>query len=62
MLESDYPYKGLTREGCKANWAMDTTRINDFVDVPAMNPEMLARAVMKGPVAVAIQADSMVFM
>mmetsp|Transcript_24540 Transcript_24540/g.32871 ORF Transcript_24540/g.32871 Transcript_24540/m.32871 type:complete len:146 (-) Transcript_24540:334-771(-) len=62
MLEHDYPYKGLTREGCKANWAMDTTRITDFIDVPSMNPEQLARAVMKGPVATAIQGDSMVFM
>ena len=39
MMEADYKYKGLTREGCKANWAMDTVRINDFVDVPGMNPE-----------------------
>lgn len=62
MLEEDYPYKGLTREGCKANWAMDTVRINDFIDVPGMNPEQLARAIMKGPVATAIQADAMVFM
>ena len=62
MFEHDYPYKGLTREGCKANWAMDTTRITDFVDVPSMNPEQLARAVMKGPVATAVQGDSMVFM
>ena len=34
MLEADYPYKGLTREGCRANWAMTTVRIADFVDVP----------------------------
>jgi len=62
MLEADYPYMGLTRAGCKANWAKDTVRIKDFVDVPAMNSEQLARAVMKGPVSAAIQADSMVFM
>ena len=62
MLEKDYPYKGLTRVGCKANWSLETVRIKDFVDVPSMNPEQLARAVMKGPVAAAIQANSMVFM
>ena len=62
MLERDYPYKGLTREGCMANWGMDTVRIADYVDVPSMNPEQLARAVQKGPVAVAIQGDSMVYM
>ena len=62
MLEKDYPYKGLTREGCKANWAMEITRIKDYVDVPPMNPDQLARAVMKGPVSAAIQGDSMVFM
>ena len=39
MMEVDYPYKGLTREGCKANWAKETVRIADFVDVPPMNPE-----------------------
>ena len=61
MLEHDYPYKGLTREGCKANWAMETTRITDFLDVPSMNPEILARAVMKGPVAAVVQGDSLVF-
>ena len=62
MLEVDYPYKGLTRDGCKANWAKETVRIHDFVDVPSMNPEQLARAVQVGPVAVALQGDSMVFM
>lgn len=62
MMEADYKYKGLTRDGCKANWAMDTVRIHDFIDVPGMNPEQLARAVMKGPVAAAIQGDAMVFM
>lgn len=62
MLEKDYPYKGLSREGCKANWALETVRIKDFVDVPSMNSEQLARAVMKGPVAAALQANSMVFM
>jgi len=39
MLEADYPYKGLSRDGCRANWSKETTRISDFVDVPAMNPE-----------------------
>ena len=62
MMELDYPYKGLTREGCKANWALEVVRIHDFVDVPPMNPEQLARAIQKGPVAVALQADRMVFM
>ena len=62
MHEVDYPYKGLTRDGCMANWAKETIRINDFVDVPAMNPEQLARAVQKGPVAVAVQGDSLAFM
>ena len=62
MFEADYPYKGLTREGCKANWSKDTVRIHDFVDVSPMNPEQLARAIQKGPIAVALQSDSMVFM
>ena len=62
MLEADYPYKGLTREGCRANWAKETVRISDFVDVPPMNPEQLARAVQQGPVAVALQSDNLVFM
>lgn len=62
MLEEDYPYKGLTREGCKANWSRDTVKIENFIDVPPMNPHQLALATMHGPVAVAIQADSMVFM
>ena len=39
MFEEDYPYTGLTRVGCKANWAKETVRIADFVDVPPMNPE-----------------------
>lgn len=62
MLEVDYPYKGLTREGCKANWAKETVRIPEFIDVPPMNPEQLARALQKGPIAVALQSDEMVFM
>lgn len=45
MLEVDYPYKGLTRDGCRANWGKETVRVDDFVDVPSMNPEQLARAV-----------------
>ena len=62
MMEADYPYKGLTRDGCQANWGKETVRISAFVDVPPMNPEQLARAVQKGPVAVALQSDSIVFM
>ena len=62
MTELDYPYKGLTREGCKANWARDVVGINEFVDVPPMNPEQLAKAIQHGPVAVALQADNLVFM
>ena len=61
MMEVDYPYKGLTREGCKANWGKDTVRITDFVDVPPMSPDQLMRALQNGPVAVAIQADNVVF-
>ena len=62
MFEIDYPYKGLTRDGCKANWGKAVVHITDFVDVPSMNPEQLARAVQLGPVAVALQGDSMVYM
>ena len=54
MHETDYPYKGLTRDSCKADWSKKTVRISAFVDVPPMNPEQLARAVQKGPVAVAL--------
>jgi hypothetical protein len=54
MLEVDYPYKGLTREGCRANWGKDIIHINDFVDVPPMSPDQLMRALQNGPVAVAI--------
>lgn len=45
MKEVDYQYKGLTRDGCQANWAKETVRIQEFVNVPPMNPEQLARAV-----------------
>ena len=27
MHELEYPYKGLTRDGCQANWSKKTSRI-----------------------------------
>ena len=38
------------------------TRVADFVDVPQMNPSQLKAAIERSPVALAIQASSLVFM
>jgi len=44
MTETDYPYRGLTRDGCQAKWSQNEVHITDFVDVPPMNSEQLAKA------------------
>ena len=61
-LEKNYPYKGLTRQECKKQVAGDRIHAKDYVTVPAQNPEQLKAALEKGPVAVAVQGHSLVFM
>lgn len=58
--EGSYPY--TARDGkCVADASKVITKVTGYTDVPANNEEELANAVAAHPVAVAIEADSLVF-
>jgi C1A family cysteine protease len=58
-IQTDYPYKGVDAT-CKTTTGTKF-KISGFTDVPANSAAQLKAAIVKGPVSVAIQADSTVF-
>ena len=58
--ESDYPYRGVDGQ-CSYEQSKAKVKATGFQDVPANKPNQLRAAVEKGPVSVAIQADSVEF-
>jgi C1A family cysteine protease len=57
--EKDYPYlgrNGLCRAGCEP-----VVHVRDYVDVPPYSHDALLKALLIGPVAVAIEADQFSF-
>jgi len=59
VTEQKYPYKAVDQR-CKAPTAKDV-KITGYVDVPVNSDADLKKAVLLGPVSVAIEADQMVF-
>jgi C1A family cysteine protease len=58
--EADYPYQG-TDDSCAYDASKGVFSVKGFVDVPQNSTQQLENAVAKGPVSVAIEADSFVF-
>jgi len=58
--ESDYPYQG-TDGKCQEDASKGVFSIKSYVDVPQNNTLELETAVAKGPVSVAIEADTFIF-
>mmetsp|Transcript_17393 Transcript_17393/g.29263 ORF Transcript_17393/g.29263 Transcript_17393/m.29263 type:complete len:146 (+) Transcript_17393:570-1007(+) len=58
--ETDYPYKA-TKGECLYNKSKGMGRVASFSDVKQNDPDQLKAAIAKGPVSVAIQADSFIF-
>jgi len=56
----DYPYVARD-EKCKATDGKAVVKISGYKDVAANDPKQLMAAVAKGPVSVAIEADTSVF-
>jgi len=57
--QSEYPYKGVDAQ-CKST-SSSKFKIGGYVDVPANSAAQLKAAIAKGPVSVAVQADSAAF-
>jgi len=61
-IQSEDSYKYTARDGdCKADTSKVITKVTGYTDVPANDENQLAAAVADHPVAVAIEADSLVF-
>lgn len=58
--EDDYPYTG-SDDTCDSSSCTSVISISNCYDVPSLNELALKEAVSKGPVSVAIEADSRVF-
>jgi len=59
-LEDDVPYKAV-EQTCKPCSTNDAVKINHCVDVTSLNQNDLKLAVSRGPVSVAIEADTSIF-
>jgi C1A family cysteine protease len=59
MLESEYPYAGVDQT-C-ADSKKGKVKATDFHNVPANSSAEMKAAIAKGPVSIAIEADTMVF-
>lgn len=59
--ETNYPYVAKDRTCPAASKLPSVATITGFVDVPVKNESALLTAVNKGPVSIALQADSSVF-
>lgn len=59
--EDDYPYKGWSLGGCKADASKGRVTVSDYVAVTPESSEALKAQIAKGPVSVAIQANQKVF-
>jgi C1A family cysteine protease len=57
--QSEYPYKGVDAQ-CKST-SGSKFKISGYADVPANSAAQLKAAIARGPVSVAVQADSTVF-
>jgi len=58
--ESDYPYEA-SDDKCRYDASKGLVKVQSFVDVAQNNQEQLKAAIAKGPVSVAIEADTFVF-
>lgn len=59
-LEADYPYTAKDGKTCDAKGTVDT--LSGFQDVTVNDPVALSEALKKGPVSIAVGAESLAFM
>lgn len=60
-MESDYPYTAKNGKTCKFDSLKGFGKVKSFNDVASLDTKQLKAALMKQPVAVAIEADDPTF-
>lgn len=59
--ESKYPYEAKHNNSCKSSASDNVMTITGYTDVPASSESSFLKALNKGPVSVAIEADQLKF-